>query len=99
MSKATIIMEYPLVSIKREFTNRLLTNVDFQIEEIRNFIQSTIVGYATLERSGCLNDKVRLAHIFMGLQMKESVIKVIDAELIHKPSNFALMTKKGHQQP
>lgn len=57
------------------------------------------MGYATLERSGCLNDKVRAAHIFMGLQLKESVVKVIDAELIHKPSNFKLMAKKGYRLP
>jgi len=32
VSKATIVMEYPLISIKREFNNRLLNKTDFQIE-------------------------------------------------------------------
>lgn len=32
VSKATIIMEYPLLSLKREFHNRLLNKADFQID-------------------------------------------------------------------
>lgn len=50
--------------------------MDFEIHEIKAFIFATIKAYHSLERAGCTNDKVRLAHIFMGLQLKESIIKV-----------------------
>ena len=91
-------MEYPLISIKREFNNRLLNKIDFDLHEIKSFIFITIKAYAALERAGCPNDKVRLAHIFMGLQLKESVIKVIDSDLLLTKSNFKCMSNKGHRK-
>ena len=79
-SKATLIMEYPLQSIKREFNNRLLKKVDFSTNEIADVIFSTVQAYAFLEKSGNLNTKVRLAHIFsVTSRTKESKTKAVDS--------------------
>lgn len=66
-SKTTIIMEYPLLSLKREFNHRLLNKTEFSTNEIADVVFSTIKAYAFLERTGCINDKVRMAHIFVGV--------------------------------
>jgi hypothetical protein len=48
VNKVVMIMEYPLVSIKREFNNRMLNKIDFEIDEIKNFIYATIKAYSAL---------------------------------------------------
>lgn len=92
-------MEYPLMSLKREFNNRLLKKIDFTTTEIADVIFSTIKAYAFLARTGCPNDKVRMAHIFVGLESttKESKVKVIDSDMLLIHNNYQLMLKKGPQ--
>ncbi len=87
------------MSLKREFNNRLLNKLDFQLQEIQNFIYATIRGYAALERQALPNHKVRMAHIFMGLKTRDSSIKVIDSELLEKASNLELMRRGGFRDP
>lgn len=96
-SKATMVMEYPLMSLKREFNNRLLKKIDFTTTEIADVVFSTIKAYAFLARTGCPNDKVRMAHIFIGVESatKESKVKVIDSDLLLSPNNYQLMLAKG----
>lgn len=86
--KLMLIMEYPLVSLKREYHNRLLNKLQFDKEEITRILYAAIRGYAAIERTGSANTKVRMAHIFVGVQAKESLIKVIDSSLLSSPTNL-----------
>lgn len=90
-------MEYPLLSLKREFNHRLLNKTDFTTTEIADVVFSTIKAYAFLEKAGCINDKVRMAHIFVGVESrtKESKVKVIDSDLLQVKSNYQCMLSKG----
>ena len=100
-SKVTMIMEYPLLSLKREFNHRLLNKTDFATTEIADVVFSSIKAYAFLEKAGCSNDKVRMAHIVVGVESrtKESKVKVIDSDLLMTPSNYQAMLLKGAQAP
>jgi hypothetical protein len=82
ISKCTLVLEYPFLSLKKEYNSRLLKNIDFTTTEIADVIFNTIPAYAFLERMGCLNNKIRSAHIFIGVDRKESKLKVIDADLL-----------------
>jgi hypothetical protein len=92
-------MEYPLISLKREFNNRLLNKLDFTSEEIRRIVYAAIKGYSALEKMGCPNDKVRLAHVFVGVHLKESLIKVVDSQLLTSPTNLQCIMKQGPDSP
>ncbi len=93
--KILLVLEYPLVSLKREFHNRMLNKLQFDKEEITRILYSAIRGYATIERAGSANNKVRMAHIFVGVQSKESTIKVIDSGLLSGPSNLQCLIVNG----
>jgi hypothetical protein len=94
-NKIIILVEYPLISLKKEFNNRLLNRLEFGKEEITNILYSAIRGYAAIERTGSPNDRVRMAHIFIGVRQKESLIKVIDSNLLAGPSNFKCLKDYG----
>lgn len=63
--KIIMIVEYPLISLKRELNNRIINNYTFSREEITNILFSTIRGYAKVEKEGYKNDKVKLGHILV----------------------------------
>ena len=62
-------------------------------------VYAAIRGYSALETHGSRNEKVRMAHVFMGLKLKESLIKVVDSELLEKGSNLQLMRDGGFRDP
>jgi hypothetical protein len=93
--KLMLVLEYPLVSLKREFHNRMLNKLQFDKEEITRILYSAIRGYAAVERTGSTNTKVRMAHIFVGVQAKESLIKVIDSSLLSAPTNLQCLILHG----
>jgi hypothetical protein len=93
--KIILIVEYPLISLKKEFNNRLLNKLEFDKEEVTKIMYSAIRGYAAIERSNSKNDKVRMAHVFIGVHHKESLIKVIDSGLLSGPSNLQCTILKG----
>ena len=86
------------MSIKKEYNTRLLKNIDFETREIADVVFACIPAYAFLERSGSNNDKIRVAHIFIGLENKESKIKVIDSDLLLTHSNFNEILEKGYEE-
>ena len=96
--KIIILMEYPLISLKKEFYNRLLNKLAFDREEITRILYSAIRGYAAVERSGADNSKVRMGHIFVGVQNKDSTIKVIDSSLLPVPSNLNVLQLHGSKR-
>lgn len=66
--------------------------------EIVDVIFSTIQAYAFLEKSGNTNNKIRLAHIFIGVdKTKSSKPKAIDADLLLIPDNYDCMIQKGYE--
>lgn len=93
--KLMLLIEYPLISLKREFHNRMLNKLQFDCDEITRILYSAIRGYAVIQRSGVLNTKVRMAHIFVGVQARESVIKVIDSSLLSAPTNLQCLILHG----
>lgn len=93
--KILLLLEYPLISLKREFHNRLLNRLQFDREEITRILYSAIRGYAAVERAGGQNSKVRMAHIFVGVQAKESTVKVIDSGLLGAASNLQCLILNG----
>jgi hypothetical protein len=93
--KLILVVEYPLISLKREFHNRLLNKLQFDKEEITRILYSAIRGYAAVERTGGANTKVRMAHIFVGVQARESTVKVIDSALLSAPTNIQCMILHG----
>lgn len=48
----------------------MLNRLEFDREEITKILYSCIRAYAELEREGVSNDKVRMGHIFVGVQSK-----------------------------
>lgn len=90
-----LLLEYPLISLKREFHNRMLNKLQFDREEITRILYSAIRGYAAVERAAGQNSKVRMAHIFVGVQAKESTIKVIDSGLLSAASNLQCLILNG----
>ena len=88
ISKCTMVIEYPFMSIKKEYNTRLLKNIDFDTKEIADVVYASIPAYSFLEKSGSHNDKIRVAHIFVGIDNRESKIKVIDSDLLLTKSNF-----------
>lgn len=70
VSKSTMILEYPLLSLKKEYNTRLLKGIDFNSNEIADVIFCSIPAYSYLERNGTPNNKIRLAHIFVGVDRK-----------------------------
>lgn len=93
--KIMLLLEYPLISLKREFHNRMLNKLQFDKEEITRILYSSIRGYAAVERAAGHNSKVRMAHIFVGVQNKESTIKVIDSGLLSAASNLQCLILSG----
>jgi hypothetical protein len=93
--KVQLIVEYPLISLKREFHNRLLNKLQFDKEEITRVLYSAIKGYAAVDKTGSQNTKVRMAHIFIGVQAKESTVKVIDSSLLSAPTNLQALILHG----
>ena len=65
-----MVIEYPFMSIKKEYNTRLLKNIDFDAREIADVVYACIPAYTFLARSGSHNDKIRVAHIFIGLDNK-----------------------------
>ena len=65
--------------------------------EIVDVIFSTIQAYAFLEKSGQINNKIRLAHIFIGVdRSKSSKPKAIDGDLLLIGDNYQCMIDKGY---
>ena len=81
-SKCTMVLEYPFMSLKKEYNGRLLKGIDFNTNQIADVIFASIPAYAFLQRSGSHNNKIRLAHIFVGIDNKDTKIKVIDSDLL-----------------
>jgi hypothetical protein len=90
-----LIVEYPLVNLKREFHNRLINKLSFDKEEITRVLYSAIRGYAAVERTDGANTKVRMAHIFVGVQARESIVKVVDSALLNAPTNIQTLIISG----
>ena len=86
------------MSLKKEYNGRLLKGIDFNTNQIADVIFASIPAYAFLQRSGSHNDKIRLAHIFVGIDNKDTKIKVIDSDLLMTESNFQEIRSKGYQQ-
>lgn len=97
-SKVVILTEYPLTSLKREFNNRIINGLHFERDEITRIMYSCIRGYAALEESESINDKVRMAHVFIGVHSRESIIKVVDSALLTAKGNFETFRKQGHHR-
>ena len=93
-----MLTEYPLTTLKKEFHNRGINSLAFEREEITRILYSCIRGYADIEESGSLNDKVRMAHVFVGVHSRESLIKVIDSGLLTIKSNLETFKKYGHSK-
>lgn len=73
----------------------MLNKLQFDKDEITRILYSTIRGYAAVERAGALNSKVRMAHIFVGVQARESIVKVIDSSLLSAPTNLQSLILHG----
>jgi hypothetical protein len=87
-TKLMLIMEYPLISLRREFHNRLINQLQFDKEEITRILYAAIRGYAAIERTNGENTKVRMGHMFVGVQARESVVKVVDSALMSVGTNL-----------
>ena len=48
MSKCTMVLEYPFMSLKKEYNTRLLKTIDFNTNEIADVIFASIPAYAFL---------------------------------------------------
>jgi hypothetical protein len=48
VSKCYQVLEYPLLSLKKEYNNRLLKNIDFNTTEIADVVFCAIPAYAFL---------------------------------------------------
>lgn len=83
------------MNFQRELFNRTNKQISFTKEEIMNFINSTIKGYADIERGGFPTDKVRLKNIFIGIKDRDPIIKVAETNLLASNSNYADFIKKG----
>jgi DNA-directed RNA polymerase subunit F len=86
--KIIVVLDYPFINLHREIANRTAKKIPFTGEEVRSILVSAVKGFTAIEAASYPVDKVRLRHIFFGIRNRESVIKVTEASLITKHTNY-----------
>ena len=63
-----VLIDYPFINLHRESANRRSKKIPSTPQEVRSIIISSIKGYKSIEEAGYPTNKVRLRHVFFGIQ-------------------------------
>jgi hypothetical protein len=96
--KILLLFDYILIDMHTEARNRIRMNTKFSNEELSTILAGAVKGYASVEREGIPNDKVRLKNIYFGLKDQIPIVKIADSNLFPSKSNFLAVADGDRDQ-